>query len=161
MIWEVCDKRIFRKVTGFVQNPSVTAQRIIDKGWCFHLDACAATCLWSHQIPWFFLWCWALVLDSISKEAQLCLSSGSDENVHLQRPFSVFWQHVSILLRFDREKTSQKNLVCLDIFSDRFKMKTRVVLFVCTARKIIFRNISRWFAALNLPLLDWKKVCII
>lgn len=36
-------------------------------------------------------------------------------------------------------------------------MKTKVVLSVHTVVKYKFQNISRWFAALSLPLLDWKK----
>lgn len=97
-----------------------------------------------------------MVLDSIKKEAQLCLSSGSDGNVNLP-----VMAHLNSAEISQKIKITQKNLVCLNVFSGRFKMEIRVVLFVCSTIKIKFRNISRWFAALNLPLLDWEKVCII
>ena len=74
---------LLQKSHWFCPETSVTAQNIVGKGWCFHLDACAAPGLWGHQTPQFALWRWALVLDYIRKEAQLCLSSGSDGKVQL------------------------------------------------------------------------------
>lgn len=103
-----------------------------------------------------------MVLDSIRKEAQLCQSSGSDGNVPLPEAiFRVVTAHLNSVEISQKRKKPQENLACLNILSCRFKMEIRVVLFVCSAIKIIFRNMSRWFAALNLPLLDWKRVCII
>lgn len=74
---------LLQKSHYFCPEISVTAQNIIGKGWCFHLDACAAPGLWGQQTLQFSLSCWALVLDYIRKEAQLCLSSACDGKIQL------------------------------------------------------------------------------
>lgn len=125
----------WRKVSVFCPETSVRAQSIIDKGCCFHLSACTAPGMWGHQTQFHCavgLWCCTALERRHSYTCPLGLRESSALTGNLQNCDSMSqfcWNFT---------EKPQTNVSYLAISTGRFKMKTKVVLSVCSTVKYKF-----------------------